>query len=714
MNQPLDLTADSWPASQLHEAMTILARQANLLSQSPDLLKMSGYHGPADDDLIDQWTTLTAQQIGIETVAVELSYAELERSVQKIGPALIRFSGGEEPRFLVVLQGGPKWIQLIAPAHTIRRISPSQLRDVLTHDLETPLVPAIQTLLMEAGVPTERQATTKQAILREQLGSTPIGSCWLLRLSPGDSFLKQMLHASVPRRLIIILGASLLTQLLSLVGWWVIGEGVLSGHLEWTWMTAWALLLFTAIPTQLVMTWIQSLFSLELGRLFKQRLLYGILQLEPEEIRHQGAGQFLGIVMEAESLESLALAGGLMVPFALLELFILMGVLAMGAGGWIHVLLLAGWLAFSGVLIWYDYQRMNEWMTVYREMTSDLVERMVGHRTRLAQELPSHWHEEEDARLERYLHYSQRKDHLKVAVSAIIEHGWLIVGLSGVAYIFVVTPTTSTALAISLGGILLASQSLNRLVTGISSFLGVMVTWKQVGPLFQAAARGQSKQTGQLLILPATYKKKWTPRPILSAQELTFRYQPEAKPVLQACHLDIYQGERLLLEGPSGGGKSTLAALLAGLRQPETGQLSLWGIPQPMLGIETWRRRIVTAPQFHENHVFVETFAFNLLMGRRWPPLPSDLAEAELICRELGLGDLLARMPAGFQQMVGESGWQLSHGERSRLYIARAILQQADLIILDESFAALDPENLKRALQCVLRRASTLLVIAHP
>jgi ATP-binding cassette subfamily B protein len=71
-------------------------------------------------------------------------------------------------------------------------------------------------------------------------------------------------------------------------------------------------------------------------------------------------------------------------------------------------------------------------------------------------------------------------------------------------------------------------------------------------------------------------------------------------------------------------------------------------------------------------------------------------------------------MPAGLQQMVGESGWQLSHGERSRLYIARALLQQADLLILDESFGALDPGNLQRALRCVLQRAPTLLVIAHP
>ena len=55
-------------------------------------------------------------------------------------------------------------------------------------------------------------------------------------------------------------------------------------------------------------------------------------------------------------------------------------------------------------------------------------------------------------------------------------------------------------------------------------------------------------------------------------------------------------------------------------------------------------------------------------------------------------------MPAGLLQMVGESGWQLSHGEKSRLYIARALLQGAELVVLDESFAALDPESLRQAL----------------
>jgi ATP-binding cassette subfamily B protein len=80
----------------------------------------------------------------------------------------------------------------------------------------------------------------------------------------------------------------------------------------------------------------------------------------------------------------------------------------------------------------------------------------------------------------------------------------------------------------------------------------------------------------------------------------------------------------------------------------------------------------------------------------------------------MGLGPLIDRMPGGLMQMVGETGWQLSQGERSRLFMARALLQGGDLVVLDESFAALDPQNLRQALECVVRRAETLLVVAHP
>jgi ATP-binding cassette subfamily B protein len=269
-------------------------------------------------------------------------------------------------------------------------------------------------------------------------------------------------------------------------------------------------------------------------------------------------------------------------------------------------------------------------------------------------------------------------------------------------------------LAIALGGILLGYRAFTRLSRGLWNLADAAISWKQVAPLFRAAARPQvvglpllrSSTTG-----PPTHENG---HKLVEAHELIFRYRDRGEPVLRKCSLSMGVGDRILLQGPSGGGKSTLASLLVGMRTPQSGLLLLEGLDWPTLGMDGWRRRIVSAPQFHENHVLTETFAFNLLMGRRWPPAEGDMREAEEICQELGLGELLQRMPAGLLQMVGETGWQLSHGERSRLYIARALLQGARIIILDESFAALDPESLRCSLNCVLKRAPTLMVIAHP
>jgi ATP-binding cassette subfamily B protein len=343
------------------------------------------------------------------------------------------------------------------------------------------------------------------------------------------------------------------------------------------------------------------------------------------------------------------------------------------------------------------------------DMTNELVEAMVGHRTRLAQQAPAQWHEGEDRALASYLAQSSLMDGAARSLLAIIPRGWLLIGLVGIAPAFISGSASPTLLAIGLGGTLLAYRAMMMLSTSISHLAGAKIAWEQAAPMFQAAVKAEPLGLPALSCQPPAGDADEI---VLEAHDLAFRFPHRNEPVLQSCHLRIGRGARVLLEGPSGSGKSTLSSILTGLRNPDAGLVLLRGMDRNTLGAANWQ--VVSAPQFHENHVLTGTFAFNLLMGRKWPPTDADVQTAIEICRELDLEGLINRMPAGILQMVGETGWQLSHGERSRLFIARTLLQGVELIILDESFASLDPETLNRAMQCVLKRAPALLVIAHP
>lgn len=126
-----------------------------------------------------------------------------------------------------------------------------------------------------------------------------------------------------------------------------------------------------------------------------------------------------------------------------------------------------------------------------------------------------------------------------------------------------------------------------------------------------------------------------------------------------------------------------------------------------------WRDRVGLVPQHGDNHILLAPVAFNLLMGRRWPPTEDDLEQAADVCTDLGLGPLLERMPAGLGQTIGETGWRLSQGERARVCLARALLADHDVLILDEPLGVLDPVTARRVLAVAGRRARTLVVISQ-
>jgi ATP-binding cassette subfamily B protein len=426
--------------------------------------------------------------------------------------------------------------------------------------------------------------------------------------------------------------------------------------------------------------------------------------MDVQQVRQQGVGHLLGRVIESQALESLALSGGLAVGVALLELAIAAWILAQGAAAGLHLLLLPAWLLVTAALAWRQGRRLRDWTTARLDLTHELIERMVGHRTRLAQERPAQRDAHEDQAMQAYLGSAQAMDGAAAPVFVGVPAGWLWLGIAALAPAFV-EGAAPAQLAISLGGILFAQRAFAGIAGGLAGLMRAGIAWRQVAALFFA---GRAEPAPAFV--PARPSDS---TPLIEASSLSFRHRPEGEPVLAHADLSIRHGERILLEGRSGAGKSTLAALLTGLRQPQSGLLLLDGWDRHTLG-DDWHRLATSAPQFHENHVLSGTLAFNLLMGREWPPSLAALSEAETLCHELGLGDLLARMPSGLMQRVGETGWQLSHGERSRIFLARALLQRAPLTVMDESFAALDPETLATCLRCTLARTDALVVIAHP
>lgn len=714
-----ELSHITWPAESLGRALEALGRGGGLAPRDVDAGSPASSVAREGGEALGQWVESAARWLGLEAEPRPLRYVDVVRLARDTeAPTLVRVPGRGEPRFVALLSSRNGSAALVGPDLSVRRVRSDELAALLCRTTEEPLDAEVGRLLEEIGVPRRRRARARAAILEQRLGPKWMAECWGLRNPPATPLWTRARQARLAPRLVHFFVAHVAQYALWLLSWWVIGRAALGGRADRGLLAAWVLLLLTTIPLRLLETWSAGLFAVGAGGLIKQRLLQGALKLEPEEIRHEGVGHLLGRVFEGDAVESLALSGGLLGVVACVELAFGAWVLWAGAGGWPHVSLLAAWVALVVALGWVYYRRRLAWTESRLKLTHNLVEVMVGHRTRLAQEARERWHTGEDQSLEHYLRLSAGMDSVAARLAALVPRGWLLLGVAALAPAYASGEASAASLAVSLGGILLVFRALGKLSESLASLAGAGVAWRKVAPLFEAAARPDEAGVPSFSVAAqgrdAGAHEGREARAVAEAHELVFRYRGREEPVLRGCSLRVNAGERLLLEGPSGGGKSTLASLLTGMRRPDSGLLLLGGLDRQTLGLDGWRRRVVSAPQFHENHVLTETFAFNLLMGRRWPPRVEDLKEAEEVCRELGLGELLARMPGGFEQMVGESGWQLSHGERSRLYIARALLQRAELLVLDESFAALDPENLRLALACVLKRAPALLVIAHP
>ena len=193
----------------------------------------------------------------------------------------------------------------------------------------------------------------------------------------------------------------------------------------------------------------------------------------------------------------------------------------------------------------------------------------------------------------------------------------------------------------------------------------------------------------------------------IELKNVTFGYGGE--PVLRDVSLTFPQGKLTALVGPSGCGKTTLMKVMARFYDPQSGTVLFGGADERGLDPEKLMRRISFV--FQDVYLFRDTVRNNIAFGREG----ATEAEVEEAAKRACAHDFIMRLPQGYDTMVGEGGSTLSGGEKQRISIARALLKDAPVVLLDEATASLDPENeveVQRAVNALVE-GRTVVVIAH-
>jgi ATP-binding cassette subfamily C protein CydD len=215
----------------------------------------------------------------------------------------------------------------------------------------------------------------------------------------------------------------------------------------------------------------------------------------------------------------------------------------------------------------------------------------------------------------------------------------------------------------------------------------------------------QSARRGAPPVLPPVPSP---PLPIV-LDDVHLAYDQGTRPALRGVSLALAPGEKVALVGPSGAGKSTLAYLLLRFLEPDRGTITAADRPLADLDPAAWRRQIAWVPQ--NPTLFYGTVADNIRLGRP----EAGLDEVIWAARQAHAHEFVARLPQGYDTLLGERGARLSGGQGQRLALARAFLQDAPLLLLDEATANLDPEVeqlIQKALERLLRGRAAL-IIAH-
>ena len=196
----------------------------------------------------------------------------------------------------------------------------------------------------------------------------------------------------------------------------------------------------------------------------------------------------------------------------------------------------------------------------------------------------------------------------------------------------------------------------------------------------------------------------------LELDSITFRYEDDSRPVLDGVSITIEPGETVALVGPSGSGKTTIAGLIPRFYDPDGGSVRLDGVGLRDITLESLRANVALVSQ--DIVLFDDTVAANIAYGATAGASREAIEGAARTAHAL---EFIEAMPHGLDTLIGERGVKLSGGQRQRLAIARAVLKDAPILILDEATSSLDSESERHIQEAVetLRAGRTTLVIAH-
>ena len=200
-----------------------------------------------------------------------------------------------------------------------------------------------------------------------------------------------------------------------------------------------------------------------------------------------------------------------------------------------------------------------------------------------------------------------------------------------------------------------------------------------------------------------------TPKGTLGLEGIRFGYSPDADPILDGISLRLRHGALHGIVGPNGSGKTTLLKIMQGLYRPEAGRVLLDGADIAQFGRADLARWIGYVPQ--ESFLFQGSIRDNIASGR------TDIEDAQILtaARLAGVDDFVAALPEGYDSDVGEAGQRLAGGERQRIALARALVDDPPILLLDEPSSNLDPEA-KHRLCLTLRELAAsrnLVVVSH-